>query len=72
MKSVTEHYPGAGSDLFTGLNIDGVNRINFSTTDTFGYLDPNKGNPIVAGTFTSPRGVCRSAQGRQFHGGAGD
>jgi hypothetical protein len=54
VKSVTENYPGAGSDLFTGLNIDGINRINFSTTDTYGYLDPNNGNPIVAGTFTSP------------------
>ena len=53
VKSVTENYPGAGSDLFTGLNIDGVNRISFSTTDTYGYLDPNNGNPIVAGTFTS-------------------
>lgn len=53
VKSVTENYPGAGSDLFTGLNIDGVNRIDFSTTDTYGYLDPNNGNPIVAGTFTS-------------------
>jgi hypothetical protein len=54
VKSVTEHYPGAGSDLFTGLNIDGINRISFSTTDTYGYLNPNNGNPIVAGTFTSP------------------
>jgi hypothetical protein len=54
VKSVTENYPGAGSDLFTGLNIDGIDRINFSTTDTYGYLDPNNGNPIVAGTFTSP------------------
>lgn len=54
VKSVTENYPGAGSDLFTNLNIDGINRISFSTTDTYGYLDPNNGNPIVAGTFTSP------------------
>jgi hypothetical protein len=54
VKSVTENYPGAGSDLFTNLNIDGINRISFSTTDTYGYLDPNNGNPIVAGTFTAP------------------
>lgn len=54
VKSVTENYPGAGGDLFTGLNIDGINRISFSTTDTYGYLDPNNGNPIVAGTFTAP------------------
>jgi hypothetical protein len=48
VKSVTENYPGAGSDLFAGLNIDGVNRITFSTTDTFGYLDSG-GNPVVVG-----------------------
>jgi hypothetical protein len=48
VKSVTENYPGAGGDLFAGLNIDGVNKITFSTTDTYGYLD-NSGNPVVAG-----------------------
>jgi hypothetical protein len=51
VKSVTENYPGAGSDLFTGLNIDGVNKITFSTTDTFGYLDSG-GNPVVVGVNT--------------------
>jgi len=51
VKSVTENYPGAGSDLFTGLNIDGVNRVTFSTTDTSGYLDSG-GNPVVVGVKT--------------------
>ena len=46
VKSVTENYPGAGGDLFAGLNIDGVNKITFSTTDTSGYLDSG-GNPVV-------------------------
>ena len=54
VKSVTENYPGAGNDLFTGLNIDGVNRITFTTTDTSGYLDPETGKPIVSASFTSP------------------
>jgi hypothetical protein len=53
VKSVTENYGGVSGNEFTGLNIDGVNKITFKTTDTFGYLDPNTGNPIVAGTFTS-------------------
>jgi hypothetical protein len=53
VKSVTENYGGVSGSEFTGLNIDGVNRITFSTTDTFGYLDLDTGNPIVAGTFTS-------------------
>ena len=66
MKSVTEHYPGAGSDLFTGLNIDGVNRISFSTTDTYGYLVPNNGNPIVAGTFTAPGAYVDQLKVRNF------
>jgi hypothetical protein len=54
VKSVTENYPGFGGALFTGLNIDGVNKITISTTDTTGFLDPNSGKPIVAGSFTSP------------------
>jgi hypothetical protein len=55
VKSVTENYPGSfDGALFTGVNIDGVNKITISTTDTFGYLDPNTGNPIVAGIFGSP------------------
>jgi hypothetical protein len=54
VKSVIENYPGFGGALFTGLNIDGVNSITISTTDTTGYLDPNTGKPIVAGSFTSP------------------
>jgi hypothetical protein len=51
VKSVTENYPGFPSDLFTGLNIDGVNRITFSTTDTYGYLD-SMGNPVIVATNT--------------------
>jgi len=51
VKSVTENYPGAGGDLFAGLNIDGVNKITFSTTDTSGYLDSG-GNPVVVGVNT--------------------
>ena len=54
VKSVTENYPGAGNQLFTGLNIDGVDRITFSTTDTTGYLDPYTGNPIVAASYKYP------------------
>jgi hypothetical protein len=38
VKSVTEHFPG-GPTFFSGLNIDGVNMITFSTTDTYGYSD---------------------------------
>ena len=54
VKSVTENYPGSFSGaLFNGVNIDGVNRVTLSTTDTFGYLDPNNGNPVVAGVFNS-------------------
>ncbi|HMH88247.1 MAG TPA: hypothetical protein VK523_06375 [Steroidobacteraceae bacterium] len=51
VKSVTENYPGFPGDLFTGLNIEGVNRITFSTTDTFGFLD-SLGNPVIVGTNT--------------------
>jgi len=51
VKSVTENYPGNGSDLFSGLNIDDVNKIVFSTTDTYGYLDSH-GNPVIVGTNT--------------------
>jgi hypothetical protein len=46
VKSVTENYGGYGSDLFVGLNINGVNRITFSTTDTYGYLD-SSGHEVV-------------------------
>jgi hypothetical protein len=49
--SVTENYPGSGGDLFTGLNIDGVNNVSFSTTDTYGFLDSH-GNMVVSGTNT--------------------
>jgi hypothetical protein len=52
VKSVTENYPGAGGDLFTGLNIDGVNKITFTTTDTTGYLDGSGSH--VTGSFTYP------------------
>jgi hypothetical protein len=51
VKRVTENYPGAGSDLFAGLNIDGVNKITFSTTDTYGYLDSG-GNQVIVGVNT--------------------
>jgi hypothetical protein len=51
VKSVTENYPGFPSDLFSGLNIEGVNRITFSTTDTYGYLD-SMGNPVIVATNT--------------------
>jgi hypothetical protein len=53
VKSVTENYPGFGDALFTSLNIDGVNRITISTTDTTGFLD-GSGKPIVAAIFTRP------------------
>jgi hypothetical protein len=51
VKRVTENYPGAGGDLFAGLNIDGVNKITFSTTDTYGYLDSG-GNQVIVGVNT--------------------
>jgi hypothetical protein len=51
VKSVTENYPGSGGDLFTGLNIAGVDKISFSTTDTFGFLD-SLGNMVISGTNT--------------------
>jgi hypothetical protein len=51
VKSVTENYPGTGSDLFTGLNLDGVNKVTFSTTDTYGYYG-NSG-PVIVGTQAS-------------------
>jgi len=38
VKSVTEHYMG-GPAFFSGLNIDGVDKITFSTTDSYGYED---------------------------------
>jgi hypothetical protein len=49
VKSVTENYPGSGGDRFNGLNIDGVNKVSFSTRDTFGFLD-SLGNMVVSGT----------------------
>ena len=52
VKSVTEKFAGAGGALFTALNIDGVNRITFSTTDTSGYLD-SMGHRVV-GTVNAP------------------
>jgi hypothetical protein len=51
VKSVTENYPGTGGNLFTGLNIDDVNKITFSTTDTYGYLN-SVGNPVIVATNT--------------------
>jgi hypothetical protein len=49
VKSVIEQYTSSGSDLFTGLNIDGVNKITFSTTDTVSYLN-GSGNPVIVST----------------------
>jgi len=46
--SVTENYPGTGGNLFNNLNIDGVNKVTFSTTDTFGFLD-SVGNMVISG-----------------------
>ena len=54
VKSVTEHFGGAGGALFAGLNIDGVNKITFSTTDTSGYLDSNGHEVIVTPNGFSP------------------
>jgi hypothetical protein len=49
VKSVTENYPGSAGERFNGLNIDGVNKVSFSTRDTFGFLD-SLGNMVVSGT----------------------
>jgi hypothetical protein len=49
VKSVTENYPGTGGNAFNGLNIDGVNKVTFATSDTFGFLD-SMGNMVIAGT----------------------
>ena len=49
VKSVIEHYTSSGPDSFTGLNIDGVNKITFSTTDTVSYLN-GSGNPVIVST----------------------
>jgi hypothetical protein len=46
--SVTQNYPGTGGNLFNNLNIDGVNKVTFSTTDTFGFLD-SLGNMVISG-----------------------
>jgi hypothetical protein len=47
--SATQNYPGTGGNLFNNLNIDGVNKVSFSTTDTFGFFD-SLGNMVVSGT----------------------
>lgn len=53
VKSVTENFAGVvGGALFTGLNIDGVNRVTFSTTDTSGYLD-SMGHRVIT-TLNAP------------------
>ena len=52
VKSVIEQYTSSGSGLFTGLNIDGVNKITFSTTDTVSYLN-GSGNPVIVSTNAS-------------------
>jgi hypothetical protein len=46
--SVTENYPGTGGNLFNGINIDGVDKVTFATTDTFGFLD-SMGNMVTSG-----------------------
>jgi hypothetical protein len=51
VKSVTENYPGAGNQLFTGLNIDGVDRITFTTTDTTGYIDDTGSHVAASHTY---------------------
>jgi hypothetical protein len=47
--STTQNYPGTGGNLFNNLNIDGVNKVSFSTTDTFGFFD-SLGHMVVSGT----------------------
>jgi hypothetical protein len=51
VKSVTENFGGAGGALFAGLNINGVDKITFSTTNTYGYLDTN-GKEVIVGVNT--------------------
>jgi|HubBroStandDraft_5_1064220.scaffolds.fasta_scaffold196870_2 hypothetical protein len=46
--SVTEDYPGTGANQFNGINMDGVDKVTFSTTDTFGFLD-SVGNMVTSG-----------------------
>jgi hypothetical protein len=46
--SITENYGGGGPDLFSGLNLDGVNKVTFSTTDTYGYLNGSGQEVITA------------------------
>src|ERR1700679_4166909 len=53
VKSVIEQYTSSGPDSFTVVNIDGVNKITFSTTDTYGYVDYSNGgsgNPVIVAT----------------------
>jgi hypothetical protein len=58
VKSVTENYPGTGGNAFNGLNIDGVNKVTFSTTDTFGFLD-SLGHMVISGTEAAATFVDR-------------
>jgi hypothetical protein len=46
--SVTQNYPGTGGNFFNAINIDGVDKVTFSTSDTFGFLD-SLGNMVVSG-----------------------
>jgi hypothetical protein len=46
VKSVSAYY-GTGGD-FTGLNIDGVNKITFATTELQGYLNSMGGTVVVS------------------------
>jgi hypothetical protein len=53
VKSVTEQYTSSGTGSFTGLNIDGVNKITFSTTDTYGYLNYSNGSSNLVTVATN-------------------
>lgn len=58
VQSVTENYPGTGGNAFNGVNIDGVNKVTFSTTDTFGFLD-SLGHMVISGTEAAATFVDR-------------
>jgi hypothetical protein len=49
VSSVIENYPGTGGNLFSNLNIDGVDKVTFATTDTSGFFD-SLGNMVISGT----------------------
>jgi hypothetical protein len=51
VKSVTENFPGFPSASFSGLNIDGVDKVTFTTIDTAGYIDLDTGKDILNGSI---------------------